>query len=138
MGLETTSDIEEIRDRNGSIARPASDEELNRVANEVVGVAEEVLGVTDKLGNFPNGIDGEATDDTTGSTLPSNAVPEGIEVVVQAKRTNEEPIAVGLTDSPTVTLVGGESVEYRVQNTSQIRISSTFDGDGVNFTVEAE
>lgn len=93
---------------------------------------------TNRLGNFGSGVDGSATDDTTGSSLPTNAVAPGVEVLVQAKPGNGSPIAVGLTSSPTVQVDPGQSITYRVQNTDQITIVAGTSGDGVNFTVEQE
>lgn len=120
MGLETNTEvdkIEAVNDRNGDLRPPAN---------------------ADQLGNFGGGVDGEATDNGTGSTLSDNAVPEGVKVLVQAKRGNGSPVKVGLTSSPTISVPAGGSVTYRVENTNQINVVAGTAGDGVNFTAETE
>lgn len=125
MGLETTAEvdaIESVADRNGDQRPPANADEQ---------------GVTNaRLGNHGSGADGEVTDDTTGSTLSSGAVPHGIEVVVQAKYDNASRVKVGLSASPTVELQAGQSITYRVQDRSQVHVEAKSDGDGVNWTHE--
>jgi hypothetical protein len=118
MGLKQYGDIEKIdavQDRNGEVRPPAN---------------------ADQLGNFASGVDGAVSDDTTGSTLPDQPIPHGVEAVVQAQFGNQARIKVGLTDSPTVELPPGQSVQYRVQNLSQIHIVAQTDGDRVAFTAE--
>ncbi len=125
MSLLTRSQIDKIRgvvDRAGEF-RPAAN-------------ADEQAKTNDRLGNFKGGVDDDATDDTTGSTLPAGAVPNGIEVVVQAKHSNTSRIKVGLTASPTLELAAGQSATYRASDTEQIHIEATSDGDGVNFSHE--
>jgi hypothetical protein len=118
MPVETKTDV-------GQIER-AVDEEGNEVP----------IANARQLGNFAAGVDGSETDDTNGSTLPDQAIPHGVEVVVQAQFSNANRIKVGLTDSPTIELPPGQSVVYRVQNLSQIHIVAQSDGDGVAFTAE--
>lgn len=121
MAQETFGKVEEVSDADGQIASPAADETQRSLH-----------------GNFGTGNDGDATDDTTGSTLPTNTVPEGVSVVVQAKNGNADVVRVGLTASPTLELSPGDSVTYRVQNTDQINLVAVSNGDGVNFSHEQE
>lgn len=120
----TESDIDSVDDGTGTSVPPAGRDEQAKT--------------NDRLGNHPTGVDGEATDDGTGSTLPSNPVPEGVEVFVQAKFGNSERVKVGLTASPTVEVPEGGSLNYRVTNTDVIHVEAKTAGDGVNFTVEQE
>lgn len=121
MAQETFGKVEEVTDADGAIASPAADETQRSLH-----------------GNFGTGNDGDATDDTTGSTLPAATVPEGVKVVVQAKNGNGSIVKVGLTASPTLELNPGDSVSYRVEDTSQINIVATTSGEGVNFSHEQE
>jgi len=126
MPLLTSGKIEKLRgvvDRAGDFRPPAN--------------ADEQSATNDRLGNFANGVDGEEIDDATGSTLPAGDVPQGVEVVVQAKHGNDDPISIGLTDSPTLELVAGQSATYRVEDIEQIHIQAKTDGDGVNYSYEA-
>lgn len=126
MALETNTKVGKLKrvtDEQGDEHPPANSTEQEKT--------------NDRLGNFPNGVDGDQTDDTTGSTLPSNAVPPGVEVAVQAKYGNTERVKVGLSSTPTVELQKGASVKFRVQNTDQIHVVAKSSGDGVNFTVES-
>lgn len=120
----TNTDLDQVDDGTGTSVPPAARDEQERQ--------------TKRLGNFGSGVDGSATDDGTGSTLPSNAVAPGVSVLVQAKPGNAEAVKVGLTSSPTVSVPAGSSVSYRVQNTDQINIVANTSGDGVNFTAEQE
>jgi len=126
MPLLTSGKIEKLRgvvDRAGDFRPPAN--------------ADEQAATNDRLGNFANGIDGEESDDGTGRTLSAGEVPQGVEVVVQAKHGNDDPIRTGLTNSPTVELVAGQSASYRVEDTEQIHIQANSDGDGVNYSHES-
>ena len=125
MGLLTRGKIEKLRgvvDRGGEY-RPAAN-------------ADEQAKTNSRLGNFGSGVDDEATDDGMGSTLPTGTVPDGVEVVIQAKHGNASRVKVGLTSSPTLELAAGQSVTYRVQDTEQVHIKAKSGGDGVNFTHE--
>lgn len=127
MGLETTAEvdtIEAVEDRDGAVRPPAN--------------ADEQAETNDRLGNFPDGVDGDESDDATGSTLPDGPVPEGVDVVVQAQFGNESRIRVGLSSDPTMELRPGQSITYRVQDTGQIHIRANNAGDGVNYTHEGE
>ncbi len=125
MPLGISGQIDRVRgvvDRAGNL-RPAA-------------TADEQEKTNDRLGNFGDGADGETTDDTTGSTLPAGAVPDGVEIVVQAMHDNDSRVKVGLTDSPTVELKGGTFATFRVEDRSQVHVVAKSDGDGVAFSHE--
>lgn len=125
MGLITRGKIQKLRgviDRDGEF-RPAANADQQAQTNR-------------RLGNFGNGEDGTISDDTSGSSLPMGGVPDGVDVVVQAQHENESRVRVGLTESPAVELVAGQSVTYRVENTDQIHIEAKSAGDGVNYSHE--
>ncbi len=125
MSLETETevdDIEAVKDREGDLRPPANADEQERT--------------NDRLGNFGDGADGEHTDDGTGSTLPAGEVPEGVPVVVQALHDNDSRIKLGLTDSPTVEIKGGQTASFRVKNRDQVHIVAKTAGDGVAFSHE--
>lgn len=123
MALETDTEVATI-----SGPAPLKDIEDNRI-----NPAE-----ANRQGNWGDGNDGSATDDTTGSSLPSNDVPDGVAVVVQAKHDNSGRVAVGLSSSPTLELAAGQSMTYQPTNTDQITIQANSAGDGVNFSHEQE
>jgi len=125
MPLLTSGKIEKLRgvvDRAGDFRPPAN--------------ADEQKETNERLGNFGSGNDGEVTDDTTGSTLPAGDIPDGVEIVVQAKHDNQGRVKVGLTDSPTLELKGGTFATFRVADRSQVHIVAKTDGDGVAYSHE--
>lgn len=125
MAVETTTDVDEmtrVQTAEGDAAPPAN--------------ADEQAQIRDSLGNFESGIDGAVSDDGSVTSLPPQAIPDGVKVVVQARFDNESRVAVGLTDSPVVELPTGGSVRYRVADLSQIRVRALTPGDGVAFTAE--
>lgn len=124
MPQEQFGEVEQVRDRNDQRASPASDEEL-AAANA-------------SLGNWPSIAAFDTTDDGTGSTLPANAVPDGVTVAVQAKNGNADLILVGPAGgSHVVELKAGSSTNYNVEDTSAIGFTAATAGDGVNVTFES-
>jgi len=125
MPVETTAEIDQLT------AVESETGDFERAANEA-----QQQRLNDRTGNFPGGVDGATEDDGTGSALPEREVPHGVTVLVQAQHSNAERVRVGLTDSPTVELPAGSSIEYRPRDLSQIRVEAKTAGDGVNFTAE--
>lgn len=125
MVLETSADVsvlKGVQDRQGDNHPPANADEQEKTNT--------------RLGNWANGIDDEASDDTAGTWLPAHAIPEGVSVVVQAKRGNTDAVKVGLSSTPTVSLSPGGNIEYRVSDTSNIYLKALSAGDGVAITAE--
>jgi len=125
MAVETSTDVDQmtaVQTSEGDAAPPAN--------------ADEQAQIRDSLGNFESGIDGTVSDDGTVTSLPAQSIPDGVEVVVQARFTNDRRVSVGLTDTPVVELPAGSSVRYRVADLSQIRIQAQTAGDGIAFTAE--
>jgi len=125
MAVETSTDVDQmtaVQTSEGDAAPPAN--------------ADEQAQIRDSLGNFESGIDGTVSDDGTVTSLPAQSIPDGVEVVVQARFTNDRRVSVGLTDTPVVELPAGSSVSYRVADLSQIRVQAQTSGDGIAFTAE--
>lgn len=77
-----------------------------------------------------------STQGTGADTLPSHAVPQGVEVAVQALRDNQDLVYVGNDTAQAVNLAPGESMTLRVSNTDVIHIQTPSAGDGVGVTFE--
>lgn len=95
------------------------------------------VGQIDSVGNLENhdSIQSFTHDpSTSGTSLPSNDVPPGIEVVVQASLSNDSTshVTVGAHE-----LGPGDSVSFRVTNTDVIDVNAPTAGDVVNVTWEA-
>lgn len=76
---------------------------------------------------------GQVTDDTTGSSLPSGAVPDGSKVSVKALPSNNGNILV----DGNFTLEPKASVSLQVDDTSKISFTANNSGEGVAYIVEA-
>jgi len=124
MALDT--EIERMRaveDADNKIVAPASDPVIREVR--------------DRLGNFDSLSGFTATDDTSGSTLASNAVPEGVAVLVQANDANTDPVLLGPAGGPfVVDLAPRESVALNVADTDAIGLQAQTAGDGVGVLYE--
>lgn len=79
----------------------------------------------------------------TSVQLDSNAVPEGVSVVVKAKRANTGVITVGdssanalNTGTAHFALQAGQSISVQVTNTDVIWIDSTVSGEGIEVVFE--
>ena len=68
-------------------------------------------------------------------SLPSNTVPAGVAVVVQAEPTNTEGLRIGDPADPTISLAPSGTISYDVTNTNQIGVEGA-EGDAVNVTYE--
>lgn len=78
-----------------------------------------------------------ATDDTTGTALPSQAVADGHTAVVIADPDNAGRVLVGPAGGThAVPLEPGGSAEYAVENVDALGFTANSDGDGVIVTGE--
>ncbi len=127
MPVETSTEVEELRGVQND------DGELDRPANE-----SEQQKTNDRLGNQPKVEAFEySTSSTDAEALPSNDVPEGVEVVVLYSPSNAGNVFVGNADDQVVPLTGvGQAVSYRVENTDAIHIRTPNASDGVGVTFE--
>lgn len=97
----------------------------------------ENVGQIDSLGNLENHDSVQSfTHDpnTDGTSLPSNDVPHGIEVLVQASLSNDSASHVEVGNHE---LGPGDVVSLRVTNTNVIDVTAPTSGDVVNVTWEA-
>ena len=67
--------------------------------------------------------------------LPSNTVPPGVSIVVQADPENAEGILVGDPQNPVISLAPSGTITYDVTNTDQIGVNGA-ENDSVNVTFE--
>lgn len=122
MGIETRATITEqetVQTGDGDSAPPANENQQERIA--------EALENEDGLQAFEH-----ATSGTTAEALPSNTVPEGIEVLVTYAAGNSDVVFVGDANSQVVPLTGvGLGVTVNVTNTDQIYIQTPTAGDSV-------
>jgi hypothetical protein len=79
----------------------------------------------------------------TPEQLTSYPVPEGVSVVVKAKKTNTGTITIGgssaqalNSDTSYFPLENGEAVSYQVTNTDKIWFDGTVTGEGIQVTLE--
>lgn len=115
--------IESVLRQDGSQDQPA-----NATEQEKTNV---------RLGNFGSGYDNTlAPANTNVNTLSAGAVPEGVEVVVQADPGNAAPVKVGLTNSPAVRVPAGQSYTCRVDDRSQIHYQLEDSTDSIHVSHE--
>jgi hypothetical protein len=90
----------------------------------------------DSIGNLQNhdAVQSFTHDPNTDGSVPSNDVPPGIEVVVQASLANDSASHVEVGNHE---LGPGDSISLRVTNTDKIDVSAPTTGDVVNITWEA-
>jgi hypothetical protein len=122
MTLDTNTNVEEMRqvqDGDGDTVPPANENEQQRIAEAVEN--------EDGLSAFEH-----ATSGTTPEPLPSNPVPEGIEVLVTYAVGNGDVVYVGDSGTQPVPLTDvGLGVTLNVTNTDQIYIQTPTAGDSV-------
>ena len=121
MALETETDvgqIQKVQDDQGNRQSPANQREQQRT--------------NERLGNFGALETATATDDGTTTTFPSNEVPNGVELMMQADPSNSSPVDVG-----DVVLPAGSSIGVRVTNTDAISFTARTNGDRVNLAWES-
>lgn len=128
MTLDTTAEVDKIqavRDRNGD-ARPAADADNQQVTNDR-------LGNQDGLTQFVH-----ATGGTAAEQLPANAVPHGVEVLVEYGTGNAGNVYVGGATTQESPLTGvGQGLSFSVSDTSAIYIRTPNIGDAVVVTFES-
>lgn len=124
MAGEVFGNVEEVRDADGAIASPASDEQVR----ELVGQGSNWAGLASET----------VSDDTTGSTPTSNVVPDGVSVAVQAQNGNTDLIKVGPPGGEVYELKGGQGIAVQVDDTADIGILAVSTGDGVNLLWESD
>lgn len=126
MSLDTNTDVEEIRsvqDEQGNTQAAANEAEQKQM--------------NAALGNQPSvGAFSYSTSSTSAEQLPSNTVPDGVEVVVQADPSNTDPIKVGNADVQPATIKGTEAVTLAVEDTSAIYVRAQTSGDSVGVIFE--
>lgn len=126
MPLNTDTDVESIqsvKDQNGNSQPPANEAEQQKMSAA--------------LGNQPGvGAFSYSTDGTTAESLPSNPVPDGVTVLVQADPSNTDPIKVGDADEQPITIKPTQGVRLAVDDTSNIHVRALTTGDSVGVLFE--
>lgn len=123
MPLESEGKVTEVVDQDDNVAAPASDERLDAVRQAV-----ENQGSLTAFEQSTGGTDAEA--------LASNAVPEGVDVVVQAKADNSGAVYVGDGTTQSIRLAPEQSLSLAVTDTGLVYIQTPTAGDGVNVVFE--
>lgn len=144
MGLETRGRVTEVEDADGVVAAPASDERLEQVRSLLNSIDTDVAAIKADTDATAAANANESsltafthtTGGTTAEALPSNAVPDGIEVVVQAMADNSGPVYVGNGTTQAVHLAAEQSVTLAVTDTDLINVRTPTAGDGVNVLFE--
>jgi hypothetical protein len=133
MSLETATDVEQIetvKDEQGNRKAPAN-------AAEQQAMQSEQQKTTAALGNQPGvGAFSYSTNGTDAEALPSNPVPDGVTVLVQADPSNTDPIKVGDADEQPLTIKGTQGLKFAVEDTSAIHIRALTAGDSVGVAFE--
>lgn len=130
MPIESRGRVVEIVDQDDSVAAPASDERLELVRALLASIEAAQVN-EDALTAFSY-----STSGTTAESLPSNAVPDGVSVVVQAQVDNSKRINVGNGTNQSIALDPGQSVSLAVTDTDLIGLQTPSTGDGVNVLYE--
>ncbi|WP_058366400.1 hypothetical protein [Haloparvum sedimenti] len=127
MALETTTDVDSISSvmgPNNEVQSPAT--------------AEQQKEVVDRLSNGGTVVAGEyATGSTTKESLPSDTIPEGVDVGIQAKNSNTGAVFVGDESVQVIRLSPNASIELGVTDLSAVYVQTPNSGDGVNYIYEA-
>ncbi|SFR59679.1 hypothetical protein [Halorubrum sodomense] len=129
MGLDTNTEVQQIRkvqNEQGEQVSPATENQQKEIADRV--------GNHDGLTQFTY-----STGSTSAEALPSNAVPDGVEVLVEWKETNAGNVYVGDSDTQEAALTGvGDGRTFRVSDTSVIHVRTPTAGDAVVVTFEVD
>jgi hypothetical protein len=127
MGLDTNTEVQQLRkvqNEQGDQVSPATENQQAEIA--------------DRVGNRGGLKQIEyTTDGTNPESLPSNEVPEGVEVLVEYREANSGNTYVGddSTQQAPLTQVG-DGRTFDVTDTSLIYIRTPTAGDGVVVTFE--
>ncbi len=127
--ITSIGDLEQI----GGVAQSGVD--MANLAKEAVQttIRDRLTTIRDTSTNEDSATAVSATDDTTGSTLPSTAVPAGKAVQVKAPNSNSSPVDL----FGTYALRPGEvGPAYNVTNTDAIQFTARSSGDELQATVE--
>jgi len=127
----------QILDDQQQIIDPATEGTLSSIEANTNGLFEpsdftEARNVRE-LQNETSVIAGAVTDDTTGSSLPSNGIPDGRTVRVQADPGNSASLLV----SGSFSLQPGQGLDLGVDDTSKISFTAQSSGDELEFIVES-
>lgn len=127
MVLDTLSDIDQIQavlDRAGNL-RPAANADEQEAMNDRLGNRD---GLTQLV---------YTTASTNPEPLPSNAVPHGVQVLVEFKEGNTGTVYLGDTDTQESPLTAvGQGRTFSVLNTELIHVRTPNLGDSVVVTFE--
>jgi hypothetical protein len=127
MGLDTNTEVQQIRkvqNEEGDQVSPATEKQQMEIA--------------DRVGNYGDLTQFEyTTDGTEAEALSANAVPEGVEVLVEYREANSGNAYVGddSTQMSPLTQVG-DGRTFEVTDTSLIHVRTPTAGDGVIVTFE--
>ena len=129
MGLDTNTEVQQIRkvqNEQGEQVSPATENQQKRIAE----AAENNNGLTQLE---------VTTDGTAAEALPSFAVPDGVEVLVEYREANSGNVYVGDDTTQKAALTGvGDGRSFPVTDTSLIYIRTPTAGDGVIVTFEVD
>lgn len=135
LDLATNPDVNigdvQILDSTDAIIDPATEETLSSIESSVA-TEQTATSIDDAVSNEAGVISGQATDDTTGTTLSSNAVPDGKAVSVKALNSNNGIIEI----DGSFELEPKASVSLQVDDVSKISFTAQNSGDGVSWIVE--
>jgi len=126
MTLGTRGEVEEIKkvqNQKGERASPANEAQQKRLA--------EVLGNQSSLsaGSY-------STSSTSAEQLPSESIPEGISVVIQANNANTGAVFVGTSSAQPIRLAPNESATFSLTNLDLVNIQTPNSGDGIGYIYE--
>ena len=126
MSLNTTTDVEQLSlvlDDSGNQRSPSN-----------LSVQKEILAALDNqtsLGAFEH-----STSGTTAEQLPSNAVPDGVSVLLQAPESNAATVYVGNSGSQPIEVQPSGTVTLDVSDTSAVWVRANDEGDGLGVLYE--
>lgn len=126
MGLETNTDVDDIdgvQDRNGDVRPAANADKQDRVIQAVEN--QDSLSA----GSY-------STSSTNVEQLPSQSIPDGVEVAIQAKNGNTGAVFVGTSNETPIRLSPNSNVSLAVTDLSLVHIQTPNSGDGIGYIFE--
>jgi len=126
VSLQTTTDVEQLSlvlDDEGNNRSPAN-----------LTVQKEILAALDNqpsLGAFEH-----TTTGTTAEQMPSNAVPDGVSVLLQAPESNAATVYVGNGGAQPIEVQPSGTVTVDVSDTSAVYVRANSGGDGLGVLFE--
>jgi len=124
--LDTNAKVEQIKrviDSAGAVVAPAT-EQLQQQMRDA-------LGNQDGLTAFDY-----ATSGTDAEQLPSNAVPDGVSVLLQAPESNAAMVYVGSSGEQPIEMQPSGTVTVDVSDTSAVYVRANSGGDGLGVLFE--